>query len=235
MVTKRFKEIQKIIKAEEKKAWNLSEAIAFLKKCPKVKFDESLELSLKLGVDSKKAEQQVRGSVALPHGTGKDLRVAVFARGDKIKEALDAGAVEAGAEDLVEKVKKGVCDFDAVVAAPEMMREVGKLGKILGPKGLMPTPKSGTVTNDVAKAVKELKAGRVEFKVNKNNMINGMVGKLSFKPNELTSNVRSFIGAISKARPSSAKGVFLQSLHLASTMGPGLKINIQSCLTQEKI
>lgn len=230
MLTKRFKEIQKVLKDQEEKVWILSEAIEFLQKCPKVKFDESVEISLKLGVDSKKAEQQVRSTVSLPHGTGKDLRVLVFAKGEKIKEALSAGATEAGAEELVEKIKKGFNDFDVIVAAPEMMRDVGKLGKILGPRGLMPTPKAGTVTNEVAKTVKELKAGKVEFKVNKHNLINNMVGKLSFKAQDLVVNIRSLIDAINKARPSSARGVFLQSLYLSSTMGPGLKINIQSCL-----
>ncbi len=230
MVTKKFKEIQKILKDQEEKVWLLPEAIDFLQKCPKAKFDESVEISLKLGVDSKKAEQQVRSTVSLPHGTGKDLRVLVFAKGEKIKEALDAEANEAGAEELVEKVKQGFTDFDVVVATPEMMREVGKLGKVLGPKGLMPTPKAGTVTNDIAKTVKELKAGKVEFKVNKHNSINNMVGKLSFKAQDLKANIRAFMDAINKARPSSAKGIFLQSMYLSSTMGPGLKINIQSCL-----
>ena len=231
MVTKRFKEIEKQLKDQEEKVWVLPEAVAFLQKCPKVKFDQSIEISLKLGIDSKKAEQQVRGSVSLPHGTGKDLRVVVFAKGEKIKEALAAGAIEAGAEELLEKVKKGFLDFDVVVAIPEMMREVGKLGKVLGPKGLMPTPKAGTVTNEVAKTVTELKAGRVEYRVNKSNLINNMVGKLSFKKEDLAANIRTFMTAISKARPSSAKGIFLQSMYLSSTMGPGLKINIQSCLT----
>ena len=230
MVTKKFKEIQKVLKGQEEKVWLLVEAIDFLQKCPKAKFDESVEISLKLGVDSKKAEQQVRSTVSLPHGTGKDLRVLVFAKGEKIKEALAAGANEAGTEELVEKVKQGFDEFDVVVATPEMMREVGKLGKILGPKGLMPTPKAGTVTNEVAKTVKELKAGKVEFKVNKHNLINNMVGKLSFKAQDLKVNIRAFMDAINKARPSSAKGVFLQSMYLSSTMGPGLKINIQSCL-----
>ena len=222
--------IQKVLKGQEEKVWLLAEAIDFLQKCPKAKFDESVEISLKLGVDSKKAEQQVRSTVSLPHGTGKDLRVLVFAKGEKIKEALAAGANEAGTEELVEKVKQGFDEFDVVVATPEMMREVGKLGKILGPKGLMPTPKAGTVTNEVAKTVKELKAGKVEFKVNKHNLINNMVGKISFKSQDLKANIRAFMDAINKARPSSAKGVFLQSMYLSSTMGPGLKINIQSCL-----
>ncbi len=231
MMTKRLKNIQKLLEENQQQVWGLAEAVAFLQNCPKVKFDQSLEISLRLGVDSKKAEQQVRGSVSLPYGTGKDLRVVVFAKGDKIKEALDAGAMDAGDAELIEKVKKGFTDFDAVIASPEMMREVGKLGKILGPKGLMPTPKAGTVINDVAKAVKELQAGKIEFKVNKNNIINNMVGKLSFKKEDLAANVRAFVLAINKARPSSAKGIFLQSMYLSSTMGPGLKVSIQSCLT----
>lgn len=231
MVTKRFKEICKILEGKEEKLWDLTEAIELLQKTPKLKFDESLDIALQLGVDSKRADQQVRGTVSLPSGTGKDLKVLVFAKGEKIQEALSAGAIEAGAEELVEKVKNGFDKFDVVVATPEMMREVGKLGKVLGPRGLMPTPKAGTVTNDVAKTVEELKAGKVEFKVNKTNSINNMVGKLSFKTKDLEANVRAFMDAINKVKPASAKGVFLRSLYLSSTMGPGLKINIQSCLT----
>ncbi|MFA5250011.1 MAG: 50S ribosomal protein L1 [Parachlamydiales bacterium] len=231
MVTKRFKNINKLIEGKQDKALPVAEALELLKKCPKTKFDESVELSVKLGIDSKKADQQVRGTVSLPHGTGKNIRVLVFAKGEKIKEALAAGAEEAGDEALVEKVKGGFEAFDAVVATPEMMREVGKLGKILGPKGLMPAPKAGTVTNEVGKTVKELKAGKVEFKVDKNNLINNMVGKLSFSSENLTANIRAFMEALQKARPSSAKGVFLLSLYMSSTMGPGFKIDLASCLT----
>lgn len=224
--SKRFREIEKLFDRE--KLYSLEEAIAILKKCPPLKFDQSVEISLKSGIDIKKSEQQVRGTIALPHGTGKDLRILVFARGDKVKEALDAGAAFAGHADLLEKVGGGWTDFDAVVSTPDMMRDVGKLGKVLGPRGLMPTPKGGTVTNDVAKAVKELKGGKIEFKNDKSGMINNLVGKLSFDNEKLVENIRVLLTAIARAKPSSAKGHFLQSLAVASTMGPGLKIDLST-------
>src|SRR5579872_110173 len=175
--SKRFREIAKLINVE--KIYKLDEAIEILKKCPAVKFDQSVEISLKTGVDTRKSDQQVRGTVSLPNGTGKKVRVIVFAKGDKVKEALDAGADYAGTDELLEKVKAGWTDFDAVVSTPDMMREVGKLGKVLGPRGLMPTPKGGTVTADVGKAVTEVKAGKIEFKIDKSGVINNSVGKLS--------------------------------------------------------
>lgn len=224
--SKRFKKIEQMF--DPQKIYSLEEAVDILKKCPPVKFDQSVEVSLKSGVDIKKSEQLVRGTVALPHGIGKDVRVLVFAKGDKVKEALDAGADFAGHADLLEKVGAGWTDFDAVVSTPDMMRDVGKLGKVLGPRGLMPAPKAGTVTNDIEKAVRELKAGKVEFKNDKSGMINNMVGKLSFDKEKLVDNIRALITAIARAKPPTAKGQFLQSLAIASTMGPGIKVDLSA-------
>lgn len=224
--SKRFREIEKLIESD--KIYSLTEAIAILKKCPPVKFDQSVELSLKTSVDTRKSDQQVRGTVLLPNGTGKKMTVVVFARGEKVKEALDAGADYAGNEELLEKVAAGWTDFDAVIATPDMMREVGKLGKVLGPRSLMPTPKAGTVTADVVKAVKEVKAGKIEFKVDKSGVVNVLVGKLSFSPDQLIENSYTLLAAVSRARPATTKGNFFKSLFLSSTMGPGLKIDISS-------
>jgi len=224
--SKRFREIAKLYEVE--KNYTLPEAIEILKKCPPTKFDQSVELSLKTGVDAQKSEQQVRGSVSLPNGTGKAIVLVVFARGEKIKEALDAGADFAGNEDLLEKVKGGWLDFNAVISTPDMMREVGKLGKVLGPRGLMPTPKAGTVTADVAKAVAEVKAGKIEFKTDKHGVINTSVGKVSFTRDKLSENIVTLLAAIARSRPATAKGQFLKSLCLSSTMGPGLKIDLHS-------
>ncbi len=224
--SKRFREIAKLYKAD--KAYTLQEAIEILKKCPPTKFDQSVELSLKTGIEAQKSDQQVRATVSLPNGTGKKIVLVVFARGEKIKEALDAGADYAGNEDLLEKVKSGWMDFTAVISTPDMMREVGKLGKVLGPRGLMPTPKAGTVTTDVAKAVQEAKAGKIEFKTDKHGVINSPVGKLSFSMEQLLENAGALLSVIAKSRPATAKGVFLQSLALSSTMGPGLKIDLRS-------
>jgi large subunit ribosomal protein L1 len=224
--SKRTREIAKFYDVE--KVYKLEEAVEILKKCPPVKFDQSVELSLKTAVDPKKSDQQVRGTVSLPNGTGKRITVAVFAKGDKLKEALDAGADFAGSDDLLEKVKGGWTGFDVVVSTPDMMREVGKLGKVLGPRGLMPTPKAGTVTTDIAKAVQELKAGKIEYKVDKSGVVNNLVGKISFQKDKLVENVQTLLSAISRARPSSVKGHFIQSMVLSSTMGPGLKIDVQS-------
>ncbi len=224
--SKRSREIAKQIDIE--KIYTVAQAIDTLKKCPPVKFDQSVEISLKTGVDSRKSDQQIRGTVSLPNGTGKRMVLIVFARGEKIKEALNAGADFAGNNDLIEKVKSGWVDFNAVVSTPDMMREVGKLGKVLGPRGLMPTPKAGNVTNDVVKAVEEIKAGKVEFKGDKNGVVNGLVGKLSFDQNKLVENIMVLLGAIIRAKPASAKGDFLRSLVISSTMGPGLKIDLHS-------
>jgi large subunit ribosomal protein L1 len=224
--SKRFVEIDKLI--EGKEVYTLEEAVDLLKKCPPVKFDQSIEITMKLGLDPKKADQLVRGTVSLPKGTGKKIKVLVFAKGDKIKEAQEAGAEYAGSNDLVEKVNSGWTDFDAVISTPDMMRDVGKLGKVLGPRGLMPSPKAGTVTQDVAKAIEELKAGKIEFKLDKSSLINNIVGKISFKAQDVVENLQAFIQAIKRAKPAGAKGIYIQSLHISSTMGPGLKIDLQS-------
>ena len=224
--SKRFREIDKLV--DVMKTYTLDQAIEVLKKCPPVKFDQSVELSLKTGVDVQKSEQLVRGTVSLPNGTGKRIVIVVFAKGEKIKEALNAGADFAGNEELFEKIKSGWLDFDAVIATPDMMRDLGKLAKILGPRGLMPTPKAGTVTADVVKAITEVKAGMVEFKSDKHGVINSPVGKLSFQSAKLKENIITILSAIVRAKPANAKGVFLRSLALSSTMGPGMKIELQS-------
>lgn len=224
--SKRFREIDKLVEAT--KLYTIEEAIAILKKCPPVKFDQSVELSLTTGIDAQKSDQQVRGTVSLPNGTGKRTVIVVFAKGDKIKEALDAGADFAGNEELFEKIKSGWLDFGAVVATPDMMRDLGKLAKILGPRGLMPTPKAGTVTVDVARAIKELKAGKIEFKSDKHGVVNTMAGKLSFTIESLKSNMVAILSAVVKAKPSTARGVYLKSLSVSSTMGPGMKIDMQT-------
>jgi large subunit ribosomal protein L1 len=224
--SKRMKEIEKLY--DPLKAYKLDEAVTILKNCPPVKFDQSVGISLKVGVDVKKSDQQVRGTVSLPFGTGQTITLVVIAKGDKAKEALDAGADFVGADELLEKIKGGWTDFSALVATPDMMRELGKLGKVLGPRGLMPTPKAGTVTTDVAKAVKELKAGKIEFKVDKMGIVNNAVGKLSFKADSLVENINALLHALSRVKPPSSKGTFFRSLYLTSSMGPGLKIDLQS-------
>lgn len=224
--SKRMKAIDAMI--DPMKTYKIDEAITLLKGCPSTKFDQSIDVALKIGIDAKKSDQQVRGTVSLPHGTGQTVSIVVIAKGDKVKEALDAGANFAGSDELLEKIKGGWTDFSALVCTPDMMRELGKLGKVLGPRGLMPTPKAGTVTTEVGKAVKELKAGKIEFKVDKMGVINSAVGKLSFEGTNLSENVKAFIQAVSRAKPSSSKGAFLRSLYLSSSMGPGLKIDISS-------
>ncbi|MDP1880634.1 MAG: 50S ribosomal protein L1, partial [Parachlamydiaceae bacterium] len=194
---------------------------------PAVKFDQTVEVSLKLGVDPRRSDQIVRGTVPLPNGTGKTIKILVFAKGDKVTEALGAGADYAGHEELIEKINGGWTDFDAVIATPDMMRDVGKLGKVLGPRGLMPTPKAGTVTTDIAKAVQELRAGKIEFKLDRHGVVNNGVGKLSFDSESLVQNIQTYLIAIQRAKPASAKGVYLQSMVISSTMGPGLKIDIR--------
>lgn len=224
--SKRYQDMRK--KVDVVKSYTLEEALAVLQDCPKVKFDESVEVSLKVGIDPKKSDQQVRGTVALPKGTGKTIRVVVIAKGEKVQDAKAAGADEIGAEDLVERIKNGWTDFDALITTPDMMREVGKLGKVLGPRGLMPTPKAGTVTTDIARAVQELKAGKVEFKVDKSAVINNMVGKVSFDKSALLENIQAFLGAVQRAKPSTAKGQYMKSMFLSSTMGPGLRIDMST-------
>ncbi len=210
------------------KFYKVEEAVSILKQSPTVKFDQTVEIALKVGIDPKKSDQMVRGTLSMPHGTGQKVTIVVIAKGDKAQDALNAGADFAGGDELLDKIKGGWTDFTALVATPDMMRELGKLGKVLGPRGLMPTPKAGTVTNDVAKAVKELKAGKIEFKADKTGVINSRVGKLSFEENALVENIRALLQTISRAKPSSSKGAFLRSLYLTSTMGPGLRIDLQS-------
>ncbi len=221
--SKRIREIAKQV--EPDRLYTLEDAIDILQKCPSVKFDQTVDIAIKMGIDPKKSDQQVRGTVSLPNGTGKSLRVLVFAAGDKMQEALDAGAEYAGSDELFEKVKGGWTDFDVVVATPDMMREVGKLGKVLGPRGLMPTPKAGTVTTDVATAINEIKKGKIEFKLDRHAVFNNGVGKLSFTKEALLENIKALLMAIARAKPSSAKGQYFVSLAVSSTMGPGLKID----------
>lgn len=223
---KRYRALAKTIDA--KVAHSVDEAIEIIKKNANAKFNESVEISMKLGVDPRKADQMVRGTVALPHGTGKKVRVLVFCKTPKDKEALDAGADYAGLEEYVEKVKAGWSDVDVIVATPDVMGEVGKLGRILGPRGLMPNPKIGTVTFDVAKAVKELKAGKIEFRVDKGGNIAGAVGKCSFTNEQLKDNLTSFYSSIVKAKPATAKGKYVRSVYFSSTMGPSVMINEQT-------
>lgn len=210
------------------KAYPLPEAMALVRDVKYTKFDESVDIAMLLGVDPKHADQMVRGTVVLPHGTGKSKRVAVIAGGDKAKEAQEAGADHVGAEDLVAKITEGFLDFEALVATPDMMRLVGKLGKVLGPKGLMPNPKAGTVTMDVGKAVREIKAGKVEFRVDKTSIIHASIGKTSFEHSRLEENAAAFIRAVQKARPPAAKGKYFRTVSVSSTMGPGVTIDAAS-------
>ncbi|WP_373844718.1 50S ribosomal protein L1 [Clostridium sp.] len=221
---KKYKESSKLI--DKKTLYTPLEAMELALKTAKANFDETIELSIKLGVDPRHADQQVRGAVVLPHGTGKKVRVLVLAKGDRLKEAEDAGADYAGAEEYVEKIQKeNWFDFDVVVATPDMMGVVGRLGRILGPKGLMPNPKSGTVTFDVAKAIQDIKAGKVEYRVDKTSIVHVPIGKKSFEVQKLLDNFRVLMEAIVKAKPSAAKGQYLKSVAVSSTMGPGIKIN----------
>lgn len=206
--------------------YDITEAVNLVKQTAVAKFDETIEAHIRLGVDGRHADQQVRGAVVLPHGTGKTVRVLVFAKGDKVTEAEAAGADYVGGEELVPKIQnEGWFEFDVVVATPDMMGVVGRLGRVLGPKGLMPNPKAGTVTMDVAKAVKEIKAGKIEYRLDKTNIIHVPIGKASFSSEQLVENFQTLIGAIIKAKPAAAKGQYLRSVTLASTMGPGIKIN----------
>lgn len=205
--------------------YEVSEALDLAVKTGKAKFDETVEVHVRLGVDSRHADQQVRGAVVLPHGTGKKVRVLVFAKADKQQAAADAGADYVGAEELVAKIQGGWMDFDVVIASPDMMGVVGRLGKVLGPRGLMPNPKAGTVTPDVAKAVSDAKAGKIEYRLDKTNIIHCPIGKVSFGTEKLQENFETLLGAIVKAKPAAAKGQYIRSCVVASTMGPGIKIN----------
>ncbi|MCZ6722238.1 MAG: 50S ribosomal protein L1 [Proteobacteria bacterium] len=208
------------------KLYELAEAVRMVKAKAAAKFDETIELALNLGVDPRHADQMVRGVVALPNGTGKTVRVAVFAKGAKVQEAEEAGADLVGAEDLAQRVQEGDIGFDRCIATPDMMAVVGKLGKILGPRGLMPNPKLGTVTNDLAAAVKDAKGGQIQFRAEKAGIVHAGVGKASFSEDALIENVRAFVGAINSARPSGVKGTYLQRAALSSTMGPGIRLNV---------
>ncbi|OGQ44173.1 MAG: 50S ribosomal protein L1 [Deltaproteobacteria bacterium RIFCSPLOWO2_02_44_9] len=212
-------------KIEKTRLYSLEEAVKLVPETATAKFDEVVDLAVRLGVDPKQPEQMVRGTVVLPNGTGKKVRVLVFAKGEKEKEAKDAGADFVGGEDIIEKVSKGWLDFDSVVATPDMMGAVGKLGKILGPRGLMPNPKIGTVTFDITKAVKEIKAGKVEFKVDKSGNVHASIGKVSFGVQKLKENLVALLDGIIKAKPSTSKGIYLRSITVATTMGPGVKID----------
>ena len=220
---KRYNESLKLV--EKGKKYEIKEALDIIEKMPKTKFDQTVELHVKLGVDSKHADQQVRGTVVLPHGTGKTLRVLVFAKGPKAEEATKAGADFVGAEELIPKIQNdNWFEYDVVVATPDMMGVVGRLGKVLGPKGLMPNPKSGTVTMDVTKAINEIKSGKVEYRLDKNNIIHLGFGKVSFGTEKLQENYQTIIDAIIKAKPAAAKGQYIKSISVSTTMGPGLYI-----------
>ena len=221
---KKYKESIKLV--DKAKLYDTDEAMKLVTETSKAKFDETVEAHIKLGVDSRHADQQVRGAIVLPHGTGKSAKVLVFAKGAKAEEAKAAGADYVGEMDMVEKIQgENWFDFDVVVATPDMMGVVGRFGKVLGPKGLMPSPKAGTVTMDVEKAVKEIKAGKIEYRLDKTNIIHCPIGKASFGAEKLTENFNALIGAVIKAKPSAAKGQYLRSVVVASTMGPGIKIN----------
>jgi len=224
-VAKRGKNYLKARELKDRPEYSLEDAVSLVKKSHYVKFDESVDIAMRLGVNPKQSDQMVRGTVVLPHGTGKTKRICVLAAGEKIKEAEAAGADFAGGEDLIEKIAGGWIDFDIVIATPDIMRSVGKLGRILGTKGLMPNPKSGTVTFDVKKAVEETKAGKVEFRIDKTSIIHSTVGKVSFPEAKLVENVKTFIAAVVHAKPSTAKGKFVRSMSLSATMGPSFKIS----------
>ena len=221
---KKYTDSVKLI--EKSKAYDPSEALALVCQTSKAKFDETIEIHIRLGVDSRHADQQVRGAVVLPNGTGKKVKVLVFAKGDNVQKALDAGADYAGGAEYADKIQQeNWFDFDVVIASPDMMGVIGKLGKVLGPKGLMPSPKAGTVTPDVAKAVSEAKAGKIEYRLDKTNIIHCPIGKASFGVEKLTENFDTLVGAVIKAKPAAAKGQYIKSCVIASTMGPGIKIN----------
>ncbi len=220
--SKRFKALAKKI---EPKAYTVEEAVAKVKETATAKFTESVDIAVRLGVDPKKADQAVRGTVALPHGIGREVRVLVLARPPRDEEAKAAGADHAGLAEYVAKIQGGWADIDVIIATPDVMGEVGKLGKILGPRGLMPNPKSGTVTADVAKAVKEVKAGKIEFRVDKAGILHSSVGKASFEQKQLVENIHAFVAAVMRLKPATAKGTYVKSIHLSSTMGPGVEID----------
>jgi len=223
---KNYKESAKLV--DRSVAYDPAEAFDLVVKASKAKFDETVELHIKLGVDSRHADQQVRGAIVLPHGTGKTPRVLVFCKDERVQEAIDAGADFAGGQDLVDRIQKeNFFDYDVVVATPDMMSVVGRLGKVLGPKGLMPTPKAGTVTPNIAQAIEEIKAGKIEYRLDKTNIIHCPIGKVSFGTEKLVDNFQTLLDAVNKAKPAAAKGQYIKSCVTASTMGPGVKINAQ--------
>ena len=235
-MSKHGKRIRKAREGVERtKLYKLDDAVKLVKTNATAKFDETVELALNLGVDPKHADQMVRGAIMLPHGLGKVVRVAVFAKGDKAKEAEAAGADIVGAEDLAAKVQAGFLDFDQTIATPDMMGLVGRLGKVLGPRGLMPNPRVGTVTQDVAAAVKASKGGAVEFRVEKAGIVQGTVGKASFGEDQLTQNIKAFIDAVNKAKPTGDKGTYLERAALSSTMGPGVRLDLSTLTTQAQV
>lgn len=224
MAGKKYEAVVALV--DRTKLYGVEEAIGLAKKTARTKFDETVDLAVRLGVDPKQADQMVRGTVVLPHGTGKKVKILVFAKGEKEKEARDAGADYAGAEDLADRIQKeGWTDFDVVVATPDIMGLVGKLGKVLGPRGLMPNPKTGTVTFDIAKAIKDIRAGKVEYRVEKAGIVHVPVGKASFDENKLADNAKAVLESILKAKPSSSKGKYLRSVTVSTTMGPGIKMD----------
>jgi large subunit ribosomal protein L1 len=222
-VGKRFKKAKGLVEAQP---YKLEDAMPLIKKMATAKFDETVEVAMRLGVDPKHADQMVRGTVVLPHGLGKSKKVCVIASGEKVKEAEQAGAEHVGGDDLVAKIQEGWLDFDALIATPDMMKSVGKLGKVLGPKGLMPNPKTGTVTFDLSNAVREIKAGKVEFRVDKTSIIHTPVGKASFTAEKLIENARTLIDSVVKAKPAAAKGKYVRSISISSTMGPGVSLDL---------
>ncbi len=221
--SKRYRQV--LEKIDRNREYPVEDAVKIIKETSTVKFDETVEIAMKLGVDPRHADQMVRGTVALPFGTGKKVRVLVFTKGDKVQQALDAGADYAGMEEYIEKVQGGWLDFDVAVASPDVMGMVGKLGKILGTRGLMPNPKSGTVTPNVELAVKEIKAGKIDFRVDKTGIVHTGIGKVSFSEDNIVQNIRTFVNAIIKLRPASAKGTYLRSISISSTMGPGIYLD----------
>ncbi len=227
--SKRYYETIK--KVDKEKTYDPNSALELVKEVSTAKFDETVELHAKLGVNPKHADQNIRGTVVLPHGTGREVRVAVFAKGEKIKEAEEAGADFVGSEELAEKIEGGWMEFDVAVATPDMMSVVGKLGRVLGPQGLMPNPKAGTVTFDIGKAVKEIKAGKIEYRVDKAGIIHLPIGKVSFSPEQLVDNFKVIMDTLVRERPAAAKGRYLRSIVVASTMGPGVRVNVSDIMT----
>ncbi|HFE64994.1 MAG TPA: 50S ribosomal protein L1 [Caldithrix sp.] len=223
---KRSKRYQEKVKLIENREYSLKEAVELIKKTASAKFDESVEIALRLGVDPRRAEQAVRGTVALPHGLGKEVRILVIAKGEKAEEARNAGADYVGYEEYLEKIQKeGWVDFDVLVATPNSMKDLGRLGRILGPRGLMPNPKSGTVTMNIESTVKEIKAGKIDFRVDKTGIIHTSIGKASFEPNKLIENIKTLVMTVNKLKPVTAKGTYFRSIYLSNTMGPGIKLN----------